>query len=80
MSRKKTDEIIFEQVPSLAMIKYYSRFENGEDTKERFEEYLDKHGVKINPNYNGYRFVTHYWITREDIDTLITLIKNYAKN
>ena len=45
-----------------------------------FEEYLNKHGVKINPNYNGYRFVTHYWITREDIDTLITLIKNYAKN
>lgn len=41
LSRKKTDEIIFEQVPSLAMIKYYSRFENGEDTKERFEEYLD---------------------------------------
>ena len=45
-----------------------------------FEEYLLKHNVKINPNYNGYRFVTHYWITREDIDTLITLIKNYAKN
>lgn len=42
LSRKKTDEIIFEQVPSLAMIKYYSRFENGEDTKERFKEYLDK--------------------------------------
>lgn len=41
LSRKKTDEIIFEQVPSLAMIKYYSRFENGEDTKERFEKYLD---------------------------------------
>ena len=48
LSRKKTDEIIFEQVPSLAMIKYYSRFENGEDTKERFEEYLNnvKEGKK----------------------------------
>jgi threonine aldolase len=45
-----------------------------------FEAYLAQHHVKINPNYNGYRFVTHYWITREDIDTLITLIKNYAKN
>lgn len=45
-----------------------------------FEEYLTLHNVKINPNYNGYRFVTHYWITREDIDTLITLIKNYVKN
>lgn len=45
-----------------------------------FEAYLAEHHVKINANYNGYRFVTHYWITREDIDTLITLIKNYAKN
>jgi threonine aldolase len=45
-----------------------------------FEAYLAKHNVKINPNYNGYRFVTHYWITREDIDTLIILIKNYVKN
>ena len=41
LSRKKTDEIIFEQVPSLAMIKYYSRFERGEDTKKRFEKYLE---------------------------------------
>ena len=41
LSRKKTDEIIFEQVPSLAMIKYYSRFSRGEDTKERFEKYLE---------------------------------------
>lgn len=45
-----------------------------------FEEYLNQHNVKINPNYNGYRFVTHYWITKDDIDTLIMLIKNYAKN
>ena len=41
LSRKKTDEIIFEQVPSLAMIKYYSRFVRGEDTKKRFEKYLE---------------------------------------
>lgn len=41
LSRKKTDEIIFEQVPSLAMIKYYSRFARGEDTKERFKKYLE---------------------------------------
>lgn len=41
LSRKKIDEIIFEQVPSLAMIKYYSRFARGKDTKERFEKYLE---------------------------------------
>lgn len=42
LSRKKTDDIKFEQVPSLAMIKYYNRFKEGEDTKYRFMEYLAK--------------------------------------
>lgn len=41
LSRKTTDEIIFEQVPSLAMIKYYNRFLRGEDTSKRFKEYID---------------------------------------
>lgn len=41
LSRKRTNEIKFEQVPSLAMIKYYDRFKYGEDTRERFEEYLN---------------------------------------
>ena len=40
LSRKNTDEIAFEHVPSLAMLKYYSRFSNGQDTKERFANYL----------------------------------------
>lgn len=40
LSRKNTDEIIFEQVPSLAMIKYYNRFLRGEDTSKRFKEYI----------------------------------------
>lgn len=35
------DKIDFEHVPSGAMIKYYSRFARGEDTKERFTEYLE---------------------------------------
>lgn len=48
LSRKRTEEIDFEKVPSLAMIKYYKRFENGEDTKYRFEKYLEnvKKGTK----------------------------------
>lgn len=41
LSRKNTEEIVFSQVPSLAMIKYYNRFANGEDTKVRFAKYLD---------------------------------------
>jgi hypothetical protein len=44
LSRKTTEEIDFEHVPSLAMIKYYKRFETGEDTKVRFAKYLE--GVK----------------------------------
>ena len=41
LSSHRTDEIKFEQVPSLAMIKYYDRFKRGEDTKDRFEAYLE---------------------------------------
>lgn len=42
LSRQRTDEIDFEKVPSLAMLKYYKRFITGEDTRERFLEYLSK--------------------------------------
>ena len=41
LSSHRTKEIKFEQVPSLAMIKYYDRFKRGEDTKDRFEAYLE---------------------------------------
>lgn len=41
LSRHNTDEINFEHVPSKAMLKYYKRFFNSEDTKERFAEYLE---------------------------------------
>ena len=42
LSRQRTDEIDFEKVPSLAMIKYFNRFQRGEDTCDRFKEYLEK--------------------------------------
>lgn len=41
LSRKNTKDIVFSQVPSLAMIKYYNRFANGEDTKARFAKYQE---------------------------------------
>lgn len=41
LSRHRTKDIDFEQVPSLAMVKYFSRFATGEDTSERFSEYLE---------------------------------------
>lgn len=40
LSRKNTEEINFEHVPSLAMLKYFKRFTNGEDTSRRFAQYL----------------------------------------
>ena len=41
LSRKDTDKIKFEHVPSLAAIKYANRFAKGEDTAERYKQYLD---------------------------------------
>lgn len=40
LSRKHTEEIVFEHVPSLAMLKYARRFSKGEDTKMRFAQYM----------------------------------------
>lgn len=42
-----------------------------------FPAYLLKNGVKINPDFPTYRFVTHYWISKEDIDYVVDLIKHY---
>ena len=44
-----------------------------------FARYLLENNVKINAHANGYRFVTHYWISKEDIDHVNALIKTYAK-
>jgi len=41
LSRHRTEDINFEHVPSLALIKYYSRFKRGEDTGKRFAQYLN---------------------------------------
>ena len=41
LSRKETDKIKFEHVPSLAMLKYANRFATGSDTKDRYDKYLE---------------------------------------
>jgi hypothetical protein len=41
LSRHNYDEIEFEHVPSLAMIKYASAFANKPETKERYAKYLE---------------------------------------
>lgn len=41
LSRKRVDEIEFDKIPSLCLLKYYKRFARKEDTKERFKKYID---------------------------------------
>ena len=41
LSRKRVDEIDFSKLPSLCLLKYYNRFAKGEDTKHRFEKYIE---------------------------------------
>lgn len=68
LSEKKTEDINFEHVPSLAMIKYFKRFSKKEDTAERFAKYLEdvksgKKDMKVSTTsvYDIYR-------NRENID------------
>ena len=43
-----------------------------------FDSYLLENGIKSGGyTSDGYRFVTHYGITKEDIDTVITVMKNF---
>lgn len=58
----KVDTIDFEKVPSLAMIKYFDAFLNREDTKERFQEYLD--AVESGEKKLNVSTTTHYDIYR----------------
>ena len=64
LSHKRMDDIVFEQVPSLAMIKYYKRFLQ----EDRFQEYLD--GVKKGERKLNISTATVYDIykNRESID------------
>ena len=62
------DTINFEQVPSLAMVKYYAAFTTREDIKERFAEYLEsvkKGEKKLNISTTN---VYDIYKTRDKID------------
>jgi threonine aldolase len=46
-----------------------------------FINFLYKNNIKISSNYGGeFRFVTHYWITKDKIDYLIDIIKEYINS
>lgn len=50
------------------------------DTNQLVEFFLD-HNIKINGSDNGQmRFVTHYWITKEDIDTIVRLLEAFLSS
>jgi threonine aldolase len=45
----------------------------------KFMDYMEKNGVKINaPDAGVYRFVTHNYVSKEDIDNVAELIKKFA--
>ncbi len=52
-------------------------FDIDDDRKEGLEAYLLDHHVKILPYEHPFRFVTHYGVTKEDIDTVIQLMRSY---
>ncbi len=45
-----------------------------------FKEYLFKNKIKISESYNNeFRFVTHYYITRDKIDYTLEIIRKFIK-
>lgn len=50
------------------------------DTDKLVDFFLD-HNIKINNVENGdMRFVTHYWVTKDDIYTVVDLLKRFLKS
>lgn len=82
LSRHKTDEIEFDKIPSLALLKYYKRFQNGEDTKVKFAKYLED--VKAGKKELKVSTTTVYDIyrnrTKIDTDLFFSKIEKIAIN
>ncbi len=52
-------------------------FDIKDDRKFKLHEYLYEQGIKILPYEGIFRFVTHYDITKEEIETAINAVKKY---
>ncbi|MBM7558454.1 low-specificity L-threonine aldolase [Marinitoga litoralis] len=53
---------------------------NKEFEEKEFISYMKNNGIKINPpEENVYRFVTHYWVKKEDIDKVINVMEKFFK-
>jgi len=52
-------------------------FDIDDERKYQLDQYLFKNGVKILPYEGAFRFVTHYDITREEIEKAVNLVKEF---
>lgn len=59
---------------------FFKADETKYDSDKLVQEFYNK-GIKINSSENGeFRFVTNYWVSKEDIDYVITTLKDTSKN
>lgn len=52
-------------------------FDTEDPRRENLDQFLLKHNVKILPYEHPFRFVTHHGIDKNDIDTVIKLMRGY---
>ncbi|MEG2353009.1 MAG: low-specificity L-threonine aldolase [Clostridium sp.] len=58
----------------------FFKFKNKSFDSKILVKYLLDNNIKVNAMENGeMRFVTHYWISKEDVYTLVTLMKDFFK-
>jgi len=51
-----------------------------EFNEKDFIKYLEKNNIKINPpEGNEFRFVTHYWIKKQDVDYITKIVSDFFK-
>jgi len=75
-------ESLLQDIPNIKIDSYQRDinmvfFDIDDDRKYKLHEFLYEHEVKILPYEGAFRFVTHYDLTREDIDKAIALVKEY---
>ena len=78
---KKLEELGYIEIVEKVEINMVFFRINKEFNENDFINYLLKNRIKINPSDDRiFRFVTHYWIKKKDIDYVIEKIYEYFKN
>ncbi len=58
----------------------FFKFSNPNTDTTQLVQFFLQHHIKINQAENGeMRFVTHYWVTKDDINTVVNLLKTFLK-